>query len=63
MIDLSGEEFGRHFTLSPILAGIFRKGMEGETGFPRVKKGILGGELQNEEDEGALSPGWMVSVG
>lgn len=31
--------------------------MEGEAGFPRAQKGIPGGELQNEEDEEALSPG------
>lgn len=32
-------------------------GMEGETGFPRVKEGILGGELQNKEGEEVLSTG------
>lgn len=26
-------------------------GMEGETGFPRVKRGVLGGGLQNKEGE------------
>ena len=35
----------------PTLAGIFRMGMEGETGFPRVKRGVLGGGLPNKEGE------------
>lgn len=44
----------------PTLAGIFRMGMEGDTGFPRVKVGILGRELQNKEGEVVPSPraGW-----
>lgn len=41
----------------PTLAGLFSMGMEGETGFPRVKEGILGGELQNKEGEEVLSTG------